>query len=155
MTATFEYNYTVETSWIDHNDHMHDAKYYSIFSDCVVYFFNAVGYEFEREDLPVTVFNLESHISFLKELRLGDSFYVRPYIYDFDAKRTHLILVMFNEQDEKIATYEVMMISVSNETRKSAPFPDKVYQTIADYYSQQPQFEIPKQVGHVIGIPKK
>ena len=44
---------------------------------------------------------------------LDDAFYVKVHIYDYDAKRVHLFLTMYNDNDERIATYEVIMIGVS------------------------------------------
>ena len=48
-----------------------------------------------------------------------------------------------------------MMMGVDFQTRKSTPFPDEVFDKIANYFEQQPNFDSPKQLGHVIGIPKR
>lgn len=42
MVEEYIYRNTVQPSWIDRNNHMHDAQYYSIFSDAVVGFFESV-----------------------------------------------------------------------------------------------------------------
>ena len=46
MAEEYIYKNTVQPSWIDNNNHMHDAQYYSIFSDVVVGFFESDDYMF-------------------------------------------------------------------------------------------------------------
>ncbi|RIN38057.1 thioesterase [Staphylococcus succinus] len=155
MTELYIYKNTVEPSWIDHNNHMHDAQYYSIFSYAVVGFFDSIDFTVSyRQNQAVTIFSVEAHISFLKELLLDETFYIKPYIYDYDQKRVHLFLTMYNLQNERIATYEVIMMCVDNQTRRSTTFPKAIYEKIKNYFDKQQPFEIPKQLGHVIGIPK-
>ncbi|MCG7339082.1 thioesterase family protein [Staphylococcus sp. ACRSN] len=156
MTESYIYNNTVHPDWIDHNQHLHDAKYYDLFSDAVVGFFESVELSKDyRNDLNVTIFSLEAHISFLKELLVEEPFYIKVQLHDFDEKRVHLFLTMYNTNDERCATYEVMMMAVDFQTRKSTTFPTEVYEKIANYYQQQTSFDQPNQLGHVIGIPKK
>ena len=98
---------------------------------------------------------MEAHISFLKELVLDDDFYVKVHIYDYDAKRVHLFLTMYNDNDERIATYEVIMIGVSKVTRRSMAFPQPILEKIQAAFNMQKPFNAPSQLGHVIGIPRK
>lgn len=156
MVEEYIYRNTVQPSWIDRNNHMHDAQYYSIFSDAVVGFFESVDLSISyRPDQEITIFSIEAHISFLNELLLDDQFYIKFHIHDYDAKRVHLFLTMYNEQDECTATYEVIMMGVSHHTRRSMNFPEPVYDKIKTYFDSQQPFDIPKQLGHVIGIPRK
>ena len=156
MTEEYIYKNTVQPSWIDNNNHMHDAQYYSIFSDVVVGFFESVDlYVSYRQTHEITIFSLEAHISFLKELVLDDAFYVKVHIYDYDAKRVHLFLSMYNALDEPIATYEIIMMAVNYQTRKSTIFPEDILTTIQQQYETQAAFTPPKQLGHVIQIPRK
>ena len=146
----------VKPEWIDHNNHLHDATYYAIFSDSVVKLFENMGFTIEyRQNNECTVFSLESHLSFLQELQVNERFYIDPYIYDYDHKRIHLFLTMYNEKDERAATYEVMMMAVSNYERKSMNFPQEVIEKFESYYQAQETREMPPQFGHVIGIPRK
>ena len=155
MSNEFIYRNTVQPNWIDHNNHMHDAQYYSVFSDAVVDFFRSIDFSISyRQNQEITIFSIEAHVSFLNELLLNETFYIKSHLYDYDEKRVHLFLTMYNEHDERAATYEVMMRAVNNRTRRSATFPDEIYEKIINYYNQQPDFEIPKQLGHIIGIPR-
>ena len=107
MASNYIYKNTVQPSWIDHNDHMHDAKYYAVFSDTVGKFFESLNISVEhRHNQSITIFSLESHISFLKELRLGESFHITTHIYNYDAKRVHLFLIMHNIRDLNIIFFQ-------------------------------------------------
>src|SRR5699024_12679433 len=83
-----------------------------------------------RQTLEIIIFSLESHISLLKELLLDDAFYVKVHIYDYDTKRLHLFLTMYNGKDERVATYEVIMIGVSRVTRRSMSLPQAILEKI-------------------------
>lgn len=156
MGHIYTYEDKVHPSWIDHNQHLHDAQYFSIFSDAVVGFFAEMGFSIDyRQKHETTIFNLEAHITFLKEMVLDEAFKVEVFVYDFDVKRVHFFLKMFNQDNVLCATYEVIMMAVNNETRRSSVFPEFVYGNIEAYYQQQGAFEKPKQLGHQIGIPKK
>lgn len=156
MGTIYTYEDKVHPSWIDHNQHLHDAQYFSIFSDAVVGFFASLGFSIDyRQNHDTTIFNLEAHITFMKEMVLDEVFKVEVYVYDFDHKRVHFFLKMFNQDGVQTAAYEVIMMCINNEERRSAEFPEFVYGNIEKYYQEQGDFEKPKQLGHQIGIRRK
>lgn len=60
----------VQEAWIDRNGHMNDAEYARVFSLAIDHFHNQVGLtNVERDARQYTVFTLETHISYLKELK--------------------------------------------------------------------------------------
>ena len=109
----------------------------------------------DKDEPPKCERFLDHFFRFLKELLLDESFYIKVHIYDYDAKRVHLFLTMYNSNDERNATYEAIMMGVGNETRRSMDFPKPIQEKIKHYFDQQNTFDVPKQLGHVIGIPKK
>ena len=122
----------------------------------MVGFFASLGFSIDyRQNHDTTIFNLEAHITFLKEMVLDESFKVDVYVYDFDHKRVHFFLKMFNQDGVQTAAYEVIMMCINNKERRSAEFPEFVYGNIEKYYKEQGDFEIPKQLGHQIGIRRK
>lgn len=156
MGYIYTYEDKVHPSWIDHNQHLHDAQYFSIFSDAVVGFFAKMGFSIDyRQKHDTTIFNLEAHITYLKEMLLDETFTVEVYVYDYDHKRVHFFLKMFNQDQIPSATYEVIMMAIDNQQRRSSAFPDFVFDNIKTYYEEQGEFETPKQLGHAIGIPRK
>ena len=100
------------------------------------------------------MFTLEEHTTYLAELSLNSTYRIEVYIYDYDYKRTFL-LMLYTDEDELAATNEVIMMGIDSNKRKSASFPSDYHQNIANYYNQQGTNDWPKQLGHQIGIPKK
>ncbi len=45
MIEEYIYKNTVQPSWIDNNNHMHDAQYYSVFSDAVAGFLEHIDFQ--------------------------------------------------------------------------------------------------------------
>lgn len=153
----FYHRNDVQDAWIDRNGHMNDAEYARVFSLAIDHFHDQVGLTNEERDARhYTVFTLESHITYLKELKKGVPFKIEVAIYDFDEKRTHFFLTLINEDtNETCATAETMMMGMSPATQKPAPFPDDIYAMIQTYAQSQGEIHFPKQLGHQIGIPRK
>ncbi|MBI5974293.1 thioesterase family protein [Staphylococcus canis] len=146
----------VHQSWIDRNGHMNDSEYARVFSLAIDAFHDQVGLTNEERDARAyTVFTLETHISYLKELKENQAFKVLVSIYNHDEKRTHFFLELFDEETEELcATAETMMMGIDRISHKTAPFPEDIYRHIHAYYVSQPEREWPKQLGHRIDIPK-
>ncbi|MDM7863165.1 thioesterase family protein [Staphylococcus borealis] len=156
MSNPLVINNVVHASQIDHNNHMHDSEYNKTFSAAVNEFNYTHGLSLEeREILHYTMFTLEEHTTYLVELSLDSTYRIEVYIYDYDYKRVHFFLMLYNNKDELAATNEVIMMGIDTNKRKSAPFPTDYHQNIARYYQQQGTIDWPKQLGHQIGIPKK
>ncbi|AYU55970.1 thioesterase family protein [Staphylococcus debuckii] len=156
MTECFTINGTVDTSMIDHNQHMHDADFNKVFSEAS----NAFNYQHglsleDRTRLNYTIFTLEEHTTFLSQLKLNDYYSIRIYLYNYDYKRVHFFLMMYGSEDQLVATNELMMMGIDRDTEKSAPFPKQYLEQIETYYQQQPNIDWPKQLGHRIVIPNK
>lgn len=145
----------VQEAWIDRNGHMNDAEYARVFSLAIDHFHDQVGLtNAERDARQYTVFTLETHISYLKELKKGTPFKIEVAIYDMDDKRIHFFLTLINENtNETCATAETMMMGMSRKTQKPAPFPDDIFALIQTYAQSQGNLDFPQQLGHQIGIP--
>ncbi|MCI2947873.1 thioesterase family protein [Staphylococcus caledonicus] len=156
MSHLFTINKKVEVSQIDHNQHMHDAKYNDVFSEVISDFnYNHGLSQEERERYNYTTFSLEEHTTYLSELSLNTPYRIEVRIYDYDEKRVHFFLMLYKEENVLAATNEVMMMGIDKGSRRAAPFPKKYKEQIESYYKAQGDVEWPKQLGHQIGIPKK
>lgn len=156
MEHLFTVHGKVEASMIDHNQHMHDSEYNEAFSQATNQFNYQSGLSLEeRNELNYTIFTLEEHTTFMKQLKLDDTYQVDIYIYNYDYKRVHFFLIMRNADGNMVATNEQMMMGIDRSTEKSAPFPDTFKDNVAHYYHIQPDIEWPKQLGHRINIPQK
>jgi len=116
---------TVSEDWIDYNGHMNVAYYVLIFdhaTDAVLAHFG-LGDEY-RAQTGGSVFVVESHVTYRKEVLAGVRVSVDSLVLDSDSKRLHL----FHEMRESgtdiiLATNELMIVHVGLATRKVSPFP--------------------------------
>ena len=152
----FQFNDRVKASQIDYNGHFHDSSYHEVFSESLDAFFSAFGLsKAERTEWAFTVFTLEAHITYLKEITVDTPYTISIYIHDYDVKRAHLFLIMTNDSGDDVATYEVMMMGISQETRRSAAFPQHLLSRIETYVEKQSDIPQQHRIGHVMHIPHK
>lgn len=90
MTA-FAYSATVRSDWIDYNGHMQDAYYGLVFSHAVDAFQDAVGFDAAyRARTGCTIYLLENHTRFLREVKPGASLVLVTHLIGYNARRFHL-----------------------------------------------------------------
>ena len=91
----FDYETTVIPEWIDYNGHMQDCYYGLVFSLAVDAMQDAVGFDQAyRESTGCTIYLLEDHKYFLKEVKVGALVQVQTRVLDVDAKKFQLHLEM-------------------------------------------------------------
>jgi acyl-CoA thioester hydrolase len=152
----YSFHTDVKAEWVDHNSHMNDAAYNRVFSDATDSWLAFLGLDKEAiEQLCYTVFTLENHVLFLKEMKLHEPVTVKVALIDHDAKRLHAFMTMLNEDNVKCATYEVMLMGIDTKNQRPSPFPEKIKSAINDYESKADKHETPLEIGHKIEIIKK
>ncbi|SDH26754.1 acyl-CoA thioester hydrolase [Alteribacillus persepolensis] len=138
---------------VDYNQHMNDAAYYKVFSEAGFSFTDDLGMgQRERDEYGTTIFTLETHVVYVKEIREGEHFTVHGRILDYDKKRIHLFMEMRNDQHEKLATAETMLMAINQKERKAGHFPDVVYENIQSFAEETREQTWPKEAGRRIGI---
>ncbi|MCS4486087.1 thioesterase family protein [Staphylococcus americanisciuri] len=157
LSYPFSDHTIVDNAWIDRNGHMNDAAYARVFSLAIDHFHDQIGLTTaEREVRNYTVFTLETHITYLQEIERGHTISIKVRIYDYDAKRTHFFMELFDTKTNTLcATGETMMMGIDRNTRRSAPYPDDIYRQLAHYFTSQGQQQWPEQLGHRMSIPQK
>lgn len=147
----------VREEWIDYNGHMNMAYYNLVFDKAVDALFARLGISEDyvtREQ--ASVFTAEIHVTYARELALGDPIGVTCQLLDFDPKRLHLFLEMHHgEEGYLAATMEQMGIHVSMTTRRAAAMPDWAIARLSALKAAHAALPRPAQVGRVIGIPRK
>lgn len=130
---------TVEPRWVDYNGHLTEFAYAWIFSDALTALFDrwdiAARY---RERTGCTMYSLENHMVFRREAKLGTQLRVGYRLLDWDAKRLHVLLELYDPDGAAIALYEGLSIHVrqkAGEPPRSAPFPDDVQTRMADIHA--------------------
>ena len=154
----FETRNRVLPDWIDYNGHMNVAYYLVAFDSGLDTFVDTLGFdEAARNKTRMTTMTLEGHIQYLGELMEGQEYRLHNQLYDYDSKRMHLAQHMYGIADDGTeflsATMEWMSLSVSLETRRSAPFRDEVMDAFAAVWDVQQDWDAPAWISRSIGLP--
>lgn len=123
----FHYQAAVQPEWIDYNGHMQDAYYGLIFSHAVDAFQDAVGFDAAyRARTGCTIYLLEDHKRFLKEVQPGAVVTVETVLLGVDEKRFHLWSEMY-DQGARVAVSDMMELHVQRvPTPRAAPIPAQI-----------------------------
>jgi len=104
----------IEPSWIDYNGHLRDAYYCLIVSFGVDALMDRIGLdEACRSSTGCTLYTLEMHIHFLREIRSTATVVTDVRILGADRKRIHAAFdLRCDPATESAATAEVMLLQV-------------------------------------------
>jgi len=148
---------TVEPQWIDYNGHLNLAYYHVLFDRATDGLFADLGIDAAyAADRKMSMFALEAHISYLREIGEGDRVHVDSQILDHDAKRLHVFQSLIHADSGFLsATCEIMQLHVDMATRRAAPFPDERMTVISACAAAHADLPVPKHAGRRIGIPRR
>ena len=151
------YRDTVPGQWIDYNGHMNVAYYVLAFDRATDALLEHVGLGRDyRGRTQRSVFTLENHVSYLRELLQGEAFYCTTQLIDCDAKRIHYFQHLYHAgREELAATCEAILLHMDMNQRRAATFEpgiDARLQAVLDEHRRLPR---PAQLGSVIGIRRK
>lgn len=143
---------SVKPDWIDYNGHMNVGYYHVAFDAAAEAFFEWASLDSNfRASHNGTTFALESHLHFIREIHEGAPMRFETRLIDFDYKRFHYYMEMFNEQDNYLAaSYESVSSWVDQKTRRTAPMPDVLTSRLTEIKAAHDQLTRPERVGHVI-----
>ena len=147
----------VRDEWIDFNGHMNVAYYMLAFDHATDAFCDHVGLgqAYFREQNK-SIFVLEAHITYDREVVAGDPLRFTTRVLDCDAKRVHLFHEMHHgEQGFLAATNEIVMLHVDMEHRRSAPMPANSLDMVRALATAHATLPRPPQIGRVIGLKKR
>lgn len=148
------YRDAVAPEWIDYNGHMNVAYYVLAFDRATDRLFEYLGIgETYRRAFGHSIFALEAHVTYERELREGDTFEVATQLIDADRKRLHIFHAMTRpETGELASTIEVMGLHVDMSGPRSAPLPDAVFAKVEALLAEHRLLPRPPQLGRQIGI---
>jgi acyl-CoA thioester hydrolase len=151
-----QYRESVRDDWIDYNGHMNVAYYTLLFDHAGDAFVEQAGISAEnRAASGGSIFSVEAHISYIRELNAGDPVRVATQLLAFDAKRIHLFQRMVHaEAGYLAATNEVMDLYVDLNARKVAPMPDAIQARLAELHRAHRAAGWPEQAGRAIRSPE-
>lgn len=143
--------------YIDANGHMNVGYYTLLFDKALDLPWAKLG--IYSEQLLVTgksSFALESHITYQRELKLGDALQFKFLLLDYDPKRIHYFLQMYHAaQGHLAATYEQISICMDMKVRSSSTWSESALANIAALFELHRHRPRPPEVGRTIGIRRK
>ena len=147
---------SVKPEWIDYNGHLNVAWYEVLFGLGIGAIFKIIGLgENYRAERNKSLFAVEAHLSYVREIGPDDTVVVDNQILDHDLKRLRLFQTLIHaEKGYVVATREMMQLHIDMETRKTAPFPDDILARIIACAAAQATLPLPKQAGRSIAIPR-
>jgi acyl-CoA thioester hydrolase len=157
IDSPFErYRTTVIPDWVDYNGHMNVAYYVLAFDQGVDKLFDALGVGADYlARTGHSIFALQAHVAYERELCLGESLSVRSMVLAVDRKRMHLFHEMFHaEEGWRAATMESMAIHVDMAARRSAPFPPDILAGLEAASARHATLSRPLGIGRPIMMPR-
>jgi acyl-CoA thioester hydrolase len=128
------YRAEIQPEWIDFNGHVRDAYYTLVASFAIDAVMDYLGLDaIYRQRTHCTLYTLELHIHYLREVKGSDDLSVTSSVLDCDPKRIHLACRLDCSRlgSEPAATADFMLLHVhQGEQVRAAPFPDEVMATL-------------------------
>lgn len=146
---------SVRPEWIDRNGHLNLAYYVVIFDHGTDALFDALGLgEAYTSATGNSLFVVETHILYERELTVGERVRVRAHVLGADAKRLHFALEMHKAGDERrAALQELLGLHVGMSARRAAPFPPDRQARIAEIAAAHARLPRPPGLGRAIALP--
>ena len=115
----------VPDSWIDYNGHMNVGFYSVAFDKATDTLFDEIGIGQSYKNLSnASMFCVETHLTYEREVGLGDPLIFHIQMLDYDEKRIQLFHMMRHETKGYLAaTMEFMGLHVDIRKKKAAIFP--------------------------------
>jgi len=144
--------YDIELAWLDYNGHLNMAYYHVMFDRTVDIAFDVLGLgRTYRETQEASIFNVETHVVYRREVSAHDKVKVSFHLVGRDDKRLHAFQTMVRLEDDQLAaTSESMFIHVDLTTRKVAPLPARNIAAADDMIARQAETGMPPMAGRRI-----
>lgn len=151
------YQTTVHPDWLDYNNHMTEGYYGYAFGFASDAFIDYARLDTAyRSRSNCTIYTVETHICFLRELPVNARLHFTTQLLGYDEKRFHVFHQMFNTQENYLAaTFESMMLHVNQELGRVVPFPVEIQNWLAEIADAHSKLALPKQVGRSITMPSR
>jgi acyl-CoA thioester hydrolase len=134
LTGLPIYRTPIAPEWIDYNGHVRDAYYGLIASQAIDTLMDRIGIDARyREQSHCTLYTVETHIHYLREIGRQDDVQVLARILGADDKRIHVALeLLCAGKGETAAICEAMLLHVNQSTPvRTERFPEAVAAAIA------------------------
>jgi acyl-CoA thioester hydrolase len=154
VTALITSGTEIRPEWIDYNGHLMDGYYLVAFSDATEAVLAELGFgPAYRERTGCTIYTVEAHVTFRREVSLATPLSFATQVIDHDAKRIHVFHDMVHaETGERLATAELMFVHVRQSTGKVEPFAAPEAARVAEMAAAHADLPRPAEIGRSVGI---
>lgn len=134
--------------WIDYNGHLNDAYYLVIFTQATDELQNYLGLTLAHiQSTGETLFTVETHLAYVKEIGLGEMVTITSQVLEIDNKRMRIFHSMFNDQNELLATVEMLFLCYNLKAKKVTNFSDMMMQSLTNLKAEHAQIPWPNSAG--------
>lgn len=155
------YEGRVDNDLLDHNGHINAAYYVVVFDRYATdSLFEILGVgERAMEDHSETVFVLETHVTYLKELVLNQEFFVETRLTGHDHNKLQYVHWMYDKKSrDLVATNECLCLNVDVNSRKAKRFREETLSRMAAFASKHEESPLPPDTAgrsiRQLGIPE-
>lgn len=148
-------DFPVTAEWIDLNHHLSDIGYHTLFSRAEGEFHRKLEIDDEyRAATQCSVYTVESHLTFLKEIHEGDAVSISFQVLDISNKAAHVMMMMRNREGAVCAYHECMLLHVKKWPTGPKPYPFGRYQlaNLVHVFSKDKELARPARAGTRIAI---
>jgi acyl-CoA thioester hydrolase len=147
---------TVEAPWVDYNGHLRDAYYLLVFSFATDGLMDRVGLDEQgRNDTGHTLYTLETHLNFLREVKEAVAIEVHTQLLGADHKRLHLFhSLLRTDNGALLATNEQMLCNIDTTGPRSTAFAPSVAARLTPLIQAHHHRPRPPQAGRSITLPR-
>ncbi|WP_030415240.1 thioesterase family protein [Streptomyces sp. NRRL S-1448] len=143
MTAPFLFRQTVRDDWIDYNGHLSEAYYVLVFGFATDALMDAAGLDAaSRERTGCSLYTVEAHVRYLREVARGRELTVRTAVLGVDGRKLRLLHEMFagGPAGEPVATEELFLLHVDRSGGRAAPLPGTTRERLAALVAPAPKW---------------
>jgi acyl-CoA thioester hydrolase len=130
-------NQVIKKEWIDYNNHMNMAYYVLIFDQL----WEKILEKFKMGEQSAKITKMstmvvETHTTYISEVKEGDEVEINLTFFDHDKKRLHFKMEMIEKSSKKLsATLEMLSLYIDLNKRKVAEFEDEKVKLMNDFMS--------------------
>ncbi len=140
--------------WVDANRHMNDGCYAVAFGEASWRVQDHLGLHAEyRERTGGTLYSVEAHLTWDRELPLGRRLHIESLVLGVDAKRLRVFHRLFaTGEGSPAATMDVMMLHVvrGGDGVRTAPFPADIALRLEQVAARHAELGVPEEAGRAV-----
>jgi acyl-CoA thioester hydrolase len=148
------YETRVRPEWVDYNGHMSEAYYVLVAGYTTDALLDLIGMgDAFRRRTGHSLYTLEAHITYLREIREGEPIQVTTRVVEVDHKRVHLLHdLRHGQQGHAVATEELVACNVDAATGRSATLLEPVAQNLRDLEASHRLLPADARIGRSVSL---